>query len=166
MLQPHALSLLGDKIHTVGSDTTSLMLVGPINLPVNLEGNTVVFQWYCWLPVKDQLAIDEYRSANVEFFVRRLSILNLAESQQSSVLVYGDFAQDAHAIPVRLITNNPKKLEALRSAGLNVLGRVPLWGDQSEYNARYLKTKVERSGHFGDHEIRYPEQDAKFLQVH
>ncbi|HWO97278.1 MAG TPA: GTP cyclohydrolase II [Bacillus sp. (in: firmicutes)] len=51
------------------------------------------------------------------------------------------------AKPVTLITNNPKKLEALRAAGLFVSGRIPLWGDVSEYNERYLKTKVKRSGH-------------------
>jgi GTP cyclohydrolase II len=49
--------------------------------------------------------------------------------------------------PVTLITNNPLKLDALKNAGLTVSGRVPLWGDVSEYNERYLKTKVEKSGH-------------------
>src|SRR5690606_20933947 len=49
--------------------------------------------------------------------------------------------------PVTLITNNPLKLDALKNAGLTVSGRVPLWGDVSEYNDRYLKTKVEKSGH-------------------
>ncbi|MDQ0247755.1 GTP cyclohydrolase II [Bacillus fengqiuensis] len=51
------------------------------------------------------------------------------------------------AKPVTLITNNPKKLEALRAAGLPVSGRTPLWGDVSEYNERYLQTKVKKSGH-------------------
>ena len=44
--------------------------------------------------------------------------------------------------PVTLITNNPKKLHALQNSGANVAGRVPLWGDVSEYNEKYLKTKV------------------------
>ncbi|WP_078412377.1 GTP cyclohydrolase II [Priestia abyssalis] len=51
------------------------------------------------------------------------------------------------AKPVTLITNNPKKLEALRIAGLPVSGRTPLWGDVSEYNEHYLQTKVKKSGH-------------------
>ena len=50
--------------------------------------------------------------------------------------------------PVTLMTNNPRKLKALLDAGLNVSERKPLWGDVSEFNERYLKTKVERSGHF------------------
>ena len=46
------------------------------------------------------------------------------------------------------MTNNPRKLAALLDAGLNVSERKPLLGDVSEFNERYLKTKVERSGHF------------------
>jgi GTP cyclohydrolase II len=49
--------------------------------------------------------------------------------------------------PVTLITNNPRKLEALEKSGANLLGRVQLWGDISEYNKKYLETKVVRSGH-------------------
>lgn len=49
--------------------------------------------------------------------------------------------------PVTLITNNPKKLKALKTAGLPVSGRIPLWGDISEYNKKYLQTKVKKSGH-------------------
>lgn len=52
--------------------------------------------------------------------------------------------------PVTLITNNPRKLEALQNSGANVAGRVPLWGDISEFNEKYLKTKVVRSGHLKD----------------
>ncbi|MGQ4667402.1 GTP cyclohydrolase, partial [Metabacillus halosaccharovorans] len=50
--------------------------------------------------------------------------------------------------PVTLITNNPKKLEALKESGLYVSERKPLWGDRSEYNEKYLQTKITRSGHF------------------
>ncbi|WP_449539597.1 GTP cyclohydrolase II [Ferdinandcohnia sp. Marseille-Q9671] len=49
--------------------------------------------------------------------------------------------------PVTLITNNPKKLAALREYGLLADTHIPLWGDISEYNENYLATKVEKSGH-------------------
>ncbi|RPK31432.1 GTP cyclohydrolase II [Paenibacillus xylanexedens] len=54
--------------------------------------------------------------------------------------------------PVTLITNNPKKIEALRASGMNISGRMPLWGDVSEFNVKYLQTKVKRSGHLGQGE--------------
>ncbi len=49
--------------------------------------------------------------------------------------------------PVRLITNNPKKLAALQARGLAAEGHVPLWGGLTETNRFYLETKVEKSGH-------------------
>lgn len=55
--------------------------------------------------------------------------------------------------PVSVMTNNPKKLEALKNAGLSVSGREPLWGDRSEFNEKYLATKISRSGHIGEEEF-------------
>lgn len=63
---------------------------------------------------------------------------------------YGDAIRVLKALrakPVALITNNPKKLDALQAAGLDVIDRIPLWGDRSEHNERYLDTKINRSGH-------------------
>ncbi|NEU31975.1 GTP cyclohydrolase II [bacterium LRH843] len=51
---------------------------------------------------------------------------------------------------VCLITNNPKKLESLRAAGMVVDTHIPLWGDVSDYNKKYLQTKIEKSGHLYD----------------
>ena len=66
---------------------------------------------------------------------------------------YGDAIQVLKALrskPVTLMTNNPKKLDALKEAGLEVSGREPLWGDVSEFNEKYLQTKIKRSGHLED----------------
>jgi len=52
--------------------------------------------------------------------------------------------------PVKLITNNPKKLKALQSHGLLVDGHIPIWGGETETNAFYLQTKVEKAGHIRD----------------
>lgn len=236
-LIPSVLDVLIDKIQLIQTDEGGIYLVGPIQLPVNLFGETIVFQWYSWLSSSQP-------TYNLQEIIDQLSSANLADHQQSSVLVYGDFknAEDAlirmHSIchtgdifgskrcdcgyqlkqsmqnivehgtgalfylanhegrgiglfskamayllqengydtvdaneslgfaddsrnydgairvlqtlrekPVTLMTNNPKKLDALKNAGLSLSGRVPLWGDQSEYNEHYLNTKIERAGH-------------------
>lgn len=232
-----ALGVLEDKIKLIKTNEGAIFLVGPIRLPVNLLGETVLFQWYCWLNSKED---------HIDFkqIIDNLSSANLAEYQQSSVLVYGDFETDEEALirmhsichtgdifgskrcdcgyqlkqsmqkivdhgtgalfylanhegrgiglfskamayilqengydtvdankqlgfvddsrnyddaihvlkslrskPVSLMTNNPKKLNALQDAGLLVSGRTPLWGDVSEFNEGYLQTKIKRSGH-------------------
>jgi len=239
-LDQKVLSLLEKKITLIRTNEGGIYLVGPVNLPVNLYGETVKFQWYCWLNCKE--VTDDF-----EKVIEKLTDLNLAEMQQSSVLVYGDFehGDDAlirmHSIchtgdifgskrcdcgyqlkesmkiivehgtgalfylanhegrgiglfskamayilqengydtvdanyalgfvndsrnyndaihvlkalrskPVSLVTNNPKKVEALKEAGLELSGRKPIWGDVSEYNRNYLETKINRSGHLNE----------------
>ena len=48
---------------------------------------------------------------------------------------------------IRLLTNNPAKIEGLDKYGIRVEERVPLILPCSEYNARYLKTKREKLRH-------------------
>ena len=48
---------------------------------------------------------------------------------------------------VRLMTNNPLKIEALQQHGVNVHGRVPSPATVNVHNARYLETKRNRAGH-------------------
>lgn len=239
-IEPNVLNLLQEKIQLVETDEGAIYLVGPIKLPVDIYGQTFIFDWYCWL---NRCQVTE----DFQEVIDQLSSANLAEHQQSSVLVYGDFedADDAlvrmHSIchtgdifgskrcdcgyqlkqsmqnivdhgsgalfylanhegrgiglfskamayvlqengydtveaneslgfvddsrnyedairvlktlrtkPVKLMTNNPKKLEAMQNAGLPISGREPLWGDKSEFNEKYLQTKVQRSGHMGE----------------
>jgi GTP cyclohydrolase II len=48
---------------------------------------------------------------------------------------------------IRLLTNNPQKISALREHGIEVVGRLPLVGSTNTHNERYLRAKRERSGH-------------------
>ncbi|OLO28546.1 GTP cyclohydrolase [Alkalihalophilus pseudofirmus] len=241
-LDSKVLAVLENKIQIIQTEKGAIYIVGPIRLPVNLDGETIEFKWYCWLNCNEV-------TKDFERIIKKLSSVNLAELQQSSILAYGDFengddviirmhsichtgdifgskrcdcgfqlkqsmkmivehgngalfylanhegrgiglfskamayilqendfdtVEANHALgfvddsrnysdaiqvlktlrskPVTLITNNPKKLEALKISGLFVSGREPLWGDISEYNEEYLKTKIKRSGHLADEE--------------
>jgi GTP cyclohydrolase II len=57
---------------------------------------------------------------------------------------------------VRLLTNNPAKLEGLSRAGIDVSGRVPLHGPINADNRRYLAAKATRAGHQLDHVLGAP----------
>lgn len=48
---------------------------------------------------------------------------------------------------VRLMTNNPKKLDMMAACGLQVVERVALHVGQTDQNAAYLATKAAKSGH-------------------
>lgn len=240
MIKPNIAAIIKDKIKRTQSGSNDIYVVGPVKLPVELDGETKIFHWYSWLRK------EAGEEQSVEQLVEDLNRFSYADMQQSSVLVYGDFenssdalirmhsichtgdifgsarcdcgfqlkqsmriiaehgsgalfylanhegrgiglfskaiayllqeegldtvdantelgfADDARnysdaiavlkllrALPVSIITNNPRKVEALRTAGLNVAARVPLWGNSSVYNEKYIQTKKNRSGHFG-----------------
>ena len=65
---------------------------------------------------------------------------------------YGVDAQILHDLKVssvRLVTNNPEKIDQLREFGIEVSERIPLWVGENSHNEFYLKTKEEKLGHFG-----------------
>lgn len=51
---------------------------------------------------------------------------------------------------VRLLTNNPSKIEGLQALGVRVDERVPLQAHANRENAGYLRTKMLRMGHLLD----------------
>ena len=48
---------------------------------------------------------------------------------------------------VKLITNNPKKVEHLKNLGINVTKRIPIKINPNKHNKKYLETKSKKSGH-------------------
>lgn len=51
---------------------------------------------------------------------------------------------------VRLMSNNPGKIQALEAAGIRVIERVPCLVDPSGSTENYLRTKKEKLGHLLD----------------
>ena len=84
-----------------------------------------------------------------------------------------DYAVAAHMLmslkieSVRLITNNPKKIQQLIDYGIQVSDRIPHIMEPNEYNRFYLETKVVKSGHMIDFHGKQhlPEQsDRPFIK--
>jgi GTP cyclohydrolase II len=51
---------------------------------------------------------------------------------------------------VKLLSNNPDKVRALKDAGIEVTERVPCIAEPQETRERYLRTKQEKMGHLLD----------------
>ncbi len=49
---------------------------------------------------------------------------------------------------VKLMTNNPAKVQALTAQGIEVVERIPLHFGQNPHNVKYLATKVGKMGHW------------------
>lgn len=48
---------------------------------------------------------------------------------------------------IRLMTNNPLKVQALNKLGIEIVERLPIETGQNDHNARYLATKAGKLGH-------------------
>lgn len=48
---------------------------------------------------------------------------------------------------IRLLTNNPQKIEILHQSYINIVERVPLIVGRNPENSKYLNTKVSKLGH-------------------
>jgi len=48
---------------------------------------------------------------------------------------------------IRLLTNNPRKVEGLKACGIEIVEQVPLRVGLNAHNKAYLETKRRRSGH-------------------
>jgi 3,4-dihydroxy 2-butanone 4-phosphate synthase/GTP cyclohydrolase II len=87
-------------------------------------------------------ALQDEGADTVEANVRLGFEVDSREYQQCAEILF-----DLGLCKVRVLSNNPKKLEALEQAGLQIVERVPIEVDAEEPAAHYLKTKKEKLGH-------------------
>jgi GTP cyclohydrolase II len=69
------------------------------------------------------------------------------EADERDYVIAAHILRDLGVQSIRLLTNNPDKLDSLREAGIPVTERVPLMGPVCAENARYLQTKAKRLNH-------------------
>jgi 3,4-dihydroxy 2-butanone 4-phosphate synthase/GTP cyclohydrolase II len=48
---------------------------------------------------------------------------------------------------ILLMTNNPRKCNELNKLGINIVGRIPILANVTDYNSFYLQSKTERMAH-------------------
>jgi GTP cyclohydrolase II len=55
---------------------------------------------------------------------------------------------------IRVLTNNPLKVNGLRAAGVVVADRIAHWVGENQHNAAYLAVKRRKMGHHPDGKVR------------
>jgi GTP cyclohydrolase II len=68
-----------------------------------------------------------------------------ADERDYSIVKY--IFEDLGLKSLKLITNNPKKIEFIESIGIEITERIPAITDINEYNENYLETKKREFGH-------------------
>ena len=55
--------------------------------------------------------------------------------------------KDLNLKKIKLITNNPKKIDYVKSIGIEIIERIPAITKSNKYNEHYINTKKEHMGH-------------------
>src|SRR5690606_26653071 len=85
------MAILEDKIQLISrDDLQNIAVVGPVKLPIKQENLETTFQWYSWTTVGKNLTKEQV--------VESVPSMHLAFGKQTSVLVYGDFANQDDAL--------------------------------------------------------------------
>ena len=61
--------------------------------------------------------------------------------------IVGHIFKDLGVKKLKLITNNPKKIQYVESLGIEIIERIPAITKSNKYNEDYLFTKKEKMGH-------------------
>lgn len=70
---------------------------------------------------------------------------HLADEREYSVAAL--ILENLKVKSIRLITNNPKKIDALEKLGIHVVERIPIVAAAHKHNLDYLKTKAVKMAH-------------------
>lgn len=66
---------------------------------------------------------------------------------------------------ISLLTNNPRKVETMKSHGINVVERIPLFVGKNKYNERYLRIKRSKLDHMlTDSQLNEQNLDYDFVE--
>jgi 3,4-dihydroxy 2-butanone 4-phosphate synthase/GTP cyclohydrolase II len=90
-------------------------------------------------------ALQDLGADTVEANERLGLAVDLRDYRQCAEILF-----DLGLCQVKVISNNPLKLQALEEAGLQIVERVSIEVDSSEDAAGYLRTKKEKLGHLLD----------------
>jgi GTP cyclohydrolase II len=69
------------------------------------------------------------------------------ESDNRNYKIAVDILEDLQVSRIRLLTNNPDKIEAFQNSDIHIDERIPLVTEPTEQNKKYMKTKQESLGH-------------------
>ena len=72
--------------------------------------------------------------------------LGFHEDERSYEIV-SSMATHLNINSIDLMTNNPKKIDALKKLGVKINKRVPILSKSNQHNEKYLKTKATKLGH-------------------
>lgn len=150
MVRMHSICLTGDTFHSLRCDCNS-QLENSMRMINEYGKGAIVY-----------LLNHEGRGIGIVNKIKAYALQDAGEDTvdanlklgfNSDLRDYGDGAQillDLGFKKFNLITNNPQKIIGLEGYGLEIIDRVKIQSEFTEYNQKYLCTKVNRMNHLID----------------
>lgn len=145
----HSECLTGDAIGSLRCDCrdqleTALKMIGQMDKGILLylrqEGRGIGFA--------NKIRAYELQDAGLDTVEANLALGFRDDERDYSIAAH--MLESLRVKSIRLMTNNPRKIDGLTKYGVKITGRIPLVTPPNPYNSFYLKTKAAKSGHLYD----------------
>jgi len=141
----HSECLTGDAIGSLKCDCNNQLDLA-LNL-ISKEGGLVIYHRQEGRNIGLVNKIDAYNLQDKGYDTIEANLaLGFKEDERDYSIVKTIF-EDLKIDNIKLITNNPKKIQSIESFGVNIAQRIPAITAINEYNKNYLQTKKEGLGH-------------------
>ncbi len=143
----HSGCVTGDVFHSLRCDCHAQLTAALERISASALGVLL------YLPYQEGRGIGLFRKIRAYALQDRGLDTVDANLQQGAPIDARDYAFAAEILRalgmtrIRLMTNNPEKVDALQSAGIEVVERIPLVIAPSPHNQAYLETKRRRMAH-------------------
>lgn len=97
--------------------------------------------------------LEKLKTYNLQDLGKDTIDANLAlghKEDERSYEIAAEILKELQVKSVRLMTNNPRKIEALINFNLSIAERIPVKGPISSHNAFYLLTKAKKMEHYSE----------------
>ncbi|MEE8348835.1 MAG: GTP cyclohydrolase II [Acidobacteriota bacterium] len=149
LVRIHSQCFTGDTLHSLRCDCGEQLERALSKIAANGSG-LVIYQMQegRGIGLLNKLCAYELQDQGVDTVEANLQLG--FEADQRSYSFCAEILKYFGIIAIRLMSNNPDKIKALESEGIDVVERVPLIVEASHLSEGYLRTKKEKMGHLLD----------------
>jgi GTP cyclohydrolase II len=149
LVRIHSQCLTGDVFHSLRCDCRAQLELSLVQIADEGSGLLIYeHQEGRGIGLANKLRAYELQDAGADTVEANLQLGFKADHRGYGLPV--DILHHFHVNRVRLLSNNPDKIQALEAAGIAVVERVPCIAAPVMSSAVYLRTKKEKMGHLLD----------------
>ncbi|RXJ88379.1 GTP cyclohydrolase II [Arcobacter sp. CECT 8983] len=145
LVRIHSECLTGDTIGSLKCDCNNQLALA-LEL-ISKEGGLIIYHRQEGRNIGLVNKVNAYNLQDKGFNTIEANLKLGFEADERDYTAIGFILKDLNLKKIKLITNNPKKIEFVKSCGIEIDTRVPALTKTNKHNKNYLQTKKEHLGH-------------------